>query len=180
MEALRQKGHPAADQLEAAHFCQAMRLHDLGKIAIPDAILNKPGPLDPHELKQMKTHCLAGARALRTIQVENDLAEEPVLKLAAEVALSHHERWDGSGYPLGLGGTDIPIAGRIAILIDIYDSLCSPRVYKSALPHGRALAIMKDMASTTFDADLYEIFIDVSDILRVNRLTSASINSRLT
>lgn len=151
-----------------------MRLHDFGKIAIPDAILNKPGPLDQNEFDTMKNHCLAGSRVLRAIQLENHLGDDPVLTMASEIALSHHERWDGRGYPQGLAGADIPMAARVAILIDIYDSLLSPRIYKQAFSHAKALEIMQDMAPQTFDPDLYDIFTAISHRLHANRHKFAS------
>ncbi len=168
MEALERESHPAAKLYEPGHVCQAIRLHDLGKIAIPDAILRKPGPLSSEETKIMQTHCVAGARTLRNIQIDNQLDSDPVLSLAIDVALYHHERWRGQGYPHGVKGNAIPVIGRIATLIDVYDSLCSARVYKLPFSHEQALETMSEMAPTTFDPELYEIFTGISHSIQAS------------
>ena len=113
----------------------ASPMHDIGKIGIPDAVLLKQGPLDEREWPIMKMHCEIGARILKH-------GESPYLGMALDIALSHHERWDGSGYPRGLAGEDIPLAARIMTITDVYDALRSRRPYKLALPHEKALEII--------------------------------------
>ena len=113
----------------------ASPMHDIGKIGIPDAVLLKQGPLDEREWPVMKMHCEIGARILKH-------GESPYLGMALDIALSHHERWDGSGYPRGLAGEGIPLAARIMAITDVYDALRSRRPYKPALPHEKALEII--------------------------------------
>lgn len=129
----------------------ASMLHDVGKISIPDAILKKPGPLTDEERKIMNNHAVNGYEMLRE-------AESPFLQMGAVIAWSHHEKFDGSGYPRGLKGDDIPLEGRIVALADVFDALCSRRCYKEAWPIENVLDIVKKCAGTHFDPDLVEIF----------------------
>jgi HD-GYP domain-containing protein (c-di-GMP phosphodiesterase class II) len=123
----------------------AATLHDVGKIAVPDAILTKPGPLTADERAVMQDHVLLGYEMLGD-------SDDPVLALAASIALTHHERVDGSGYPRGLVGDQIPIEGRIAAVADVYDALTSVRVYRGALHPRAAFAVMQEGRGTQFDA----------------------------
>lgn len=129
----------------------AAPLHDLGKIAIPDAILLSQGQLTPSEFEVMKTHCEIGADLLSGSDV-------PLLRMAAEIASSHHERWDGSGYPKGLAGESIPLAGRIVAVADTFDALRYPRPYKTAWPLSEALDEIERGAGTRFDPRVVEAF----------------------
>jgi putative two-component system response regulator len=131
----------------------ATPMHDVGKIGIPDAILLKKGKLGPAEWEVMKTHTTIGAMIL-----EGDSSD--LLLLAKEIALSHHERWDGTGYPRALAGEGIPLAGRIVALADVFDALTSSRPYKEAWTVEKALDKIRSAAGSQFDPKLVEIFLD--------------------
>jgi len=150
----------AGQSPEAADLLyQASPMHDIGKVAIPDAILNKPARLTPDEFAIMQQHTLLGYEMLRHSQ-------RPLFQLAAEVALTHHEKWDGSGYPGGLAGEQIPIGGRITALVDVYDALSSRRVYKEAFSEDRVLQIIKEGRGGHFDPDLVDLFFNNLDSIR--------------
>ncbi|HLI57556.1 MAG TPA: HD domain-containing phosphohydrolase, partial [Actinomycetota bacterium] len=134
----------------------ASALHDVGKIGIPDAILQKPGPLTPTERVAMQRHTLIGHSLLSG-------TESPLLALGASIALTHHERWDGTGYPFGLRGEDIPAEGRVTAVADVFDALTSNRVYRKALPIDEALDTMRAAASTHFDPEVLEAFLGSID-----------------
>jgi putative two-component system response regulator len=137
----------------------ASPLHDIGKVGIPDAILLKPGQLSSAEFEIMKTHTTIGARAL-----DRALTKFPAmqyLRTARDIALTHHERLDGSGYPSGLQGTDIPLAGRVVAVCDTYDAITSKRVYKSAKPHHIARAEIMRASGSHFDSKIVECFLAV-------------------
>lgn len=129
----------------------AAPMHDVGKIGIPDAILQKPGKLDPDEWAVMQTHPEIGA------EIIGDDGSN-LLDMAREVALNHHEKWDGSGYPNGLKGTDIPVSARIVALADVFDALTSERPYKSAWPIDKATGLIREQTGKHFDPDLVEAF----------------------
>jgi response regulator RpfG family c-di-GMP phosphodiesterase len=140
-------------------FRMACMLHDVGKVGIDDAILKKPGRLDLDEYELMKTHTTIGASLFQDAQSEFDA-------MAAEVALTHHERWDGTGYPHGLAGTAIPLWGRITSVADVYDVLSCHRVYKEAWPEDRVLAEIRSQAGKQFDAEVVERFLEALPNLR--------------
>ncbi len=141
----------------------ASSMHDVGKIGIPDSILLKPGKLDADEWELMKTHTTIGAELLA-----HDDSE--LMKMAHEIALSHHERWDGSGYPNGLAGEAIPKSGRITALADVFDALTSPRPYKKAWSIDDTMALIKDASGKHFDPELVDIFIQqLANILAVRK-----------
>jgi len=137
----------------------AAPMHDVGKIGIPDRILLKPGRLTLEEAAIMRTHTEIGASILGGTDV-------PLLALAKVIALSHHEKWDGTGYPKGLSGEDIPEVGRIVALIDVYDALSHHRVYRPALPEHEVLTIMKQGYGTHFDPRLFDVFMDLLPEMR--------------
>lgn len=135
-------------------------LHDIGKVGIPDRILLKPGRFEPEEFEIMKTHTTLGRDAI--LHAEQDLGMEmPFLKYAKEIALSHQEKWDGSGYPEGLSGDDIPISARLMAVADVYDALISRRVYKAPMPHEKAVQIIKEGKGSHFDPDMVEAFVEL-------------------
>lgn len=131
-------------------------LHDIGKVAIPDCILLKPGQLNDQEFEIMKSHAVAGAETLKAALER--YPEQRFLQIAHEIARSHHERFDGSGYPDGLVGKDIPLSARIMALADVYDALTSKRVYKDAFTHKVASDIIYDGAGSHFDSQLVMAF----------------------
>ena len=136
-------------------------LHDIGKVGIPDRILRKPGRYEPQEFAIMKTHPQLGWDALNKAQ---DAAGEAIefLEIAKQIVLSHHEKWNGSGYPQGLAGDDIPIPARLMALADVYDALISPRVYKVGMSHFEAMQIIMAGSGTHFDPDVVNAFLAVN------------------
>jgi CHASE1-domain containing sensor protein len=147
------------DDVEALR--QAAPMHDIGKIGIPDAILQKPGKLTPDEFAVMKTHTRIGADILSG-------SKALMLQMAREIALNHHERWDGKGYPRGLTGKTIPECARIVAIVDVYDALSHDRVYRPALPESEVLTIMQQGAGTHFDPLLMTFFfLHLAEIRRI-------------
>jgi putative two-component system response regulator len=140
-------------------------LHDIGKVGIPDRILLKPGRFEPHEFEIMKTHTTLGHDAI--VHAESALGTNvEFLSFAKSIALSHQEKWDGSGYPHGLAGDDIPIAARLMAVADVYDALISRRVYKAGMPHEKAVQIMTNGRGSHFDADMFDAFVDIQEEFR--------------
>ncbi len=132
-------------------------LHDIGKVGIPDRILLKPGQFEPAEFEQMKRHTVLGAQAIA--QAESQLGTPvPFLACAKEIARSHQEKWDGSGYPDGLSGEQIPVSARLMALADVYDALISKRVYKDGMPHEQARDIILRGRGSHFDPDVTDAF----------------------
>ncbi len=152
------KGHPSysevLDEQTIDLLYKSAPLHDIGKVGIPDAILLKPGKHEPEEFEIMKTHAAIGAEALQG--AEKKLGTTSFLGLAREIAETHHEKWDGSGYPAGLAGETIPLSGRLMAVADVYDALISKRVYKPAFPHEKAMAIIREGRGSHFDPDVVD------------------------
>ncbi|MDR1271996.1 MAG: response regulator [Clostridiales Family XIII bacterium] len=142
-------------QSAADDIAEATKLHDIGKIAMPDNVLLKPGKLTPEEFDIIKTHPAFGAGML--LEAVGRLGNDNLLKEAYDIAYSHHEKWNGSGYPLGLAGTEIPLSARIAAIADVFDALTSDRPYKKAFSIGDALDILYDGAGQHFDPNLIEV-----------------------
>jgi putative two-component system response regulator len=138
---------------------QSSQLHDVGKIAISDRILQKPGRLTAEEFEEMKKHTTFGGQIIEKIEASTSVSD--FLKHAKIFAGTHHEKWDGSGYPTGLKGEDIPLQGRIMALADVYDALVSERPYKKAFSHSDAVKIIQESKGTHFDPVLADIFIAV-------------------
>ena len=135
---------------------KAVPLHDIGKVAVPDRILKKPGPLTKEETTVMRTHADVGATTLRSVIERTPGAF--FLAMAEQIAQSHHEWYNGEGYPCGIAGDEIPLAARITAVADVYDALTSKRVYKDVMPHEQAMAIITTGAGTQFDPDVVEAF----------------------
>jgi putative two-component system response regulator len=141
----------------------AAPMHDIGKIGIPDKILLKPGKLSTEEFDIIKTHTTIGARILSK-------SKSDIIRCAQQIAVSHHERWDGSGYPQGLAGTQIPLTGRIVTLVDTFDALTSSRPYKEPYPLDRTLDIMRQSRGNHFDPELLDLFLDnIDDIVAIKK-----------
>ena len=152
---------------------QAAQLHDVGKIGIPDSILFKPDQLDPQEYELMKKHALLGKDIIQPLSAHDfevfrrhaslgeqmlRIPDSPMMTVAAVIAETHHERWDGTGYPLGLKGQDIPIEGRITAVADVFDAVSSKRPYKPAFPRERCFEILEEGSGTQFDPACVEAF----------------------
>lgn len=164
---LQVQGNEAAEsellsQKDIDLLVSAAPLHDVGKISVPDAILLKPGKLTPEEFEVMKTHTTKGAEVIENVMrgVESD----EYVDLAKEIALYHHERWDGTGYPTGLAGEQIPLAARIMAVADVYDALTAERCYKKAFSKEKALQIIKEESGTHFDPEVVRAFFSCSAI----------------
>ena len=169
---------PAVDLIE-----QAAQLHDVGKIGIPDSILHKPGKLDPEEFELIQEHCGIGRRIINPLSHEESIrlkahtsvgmqiigsTTSPVLKMAAVIASTHHEKWDGTGYPRGLAGNEIPIEGRIVAVADVFDALSSKRPYKEAFPLEKCLTILSDGRGKHFDPRVLDAFLKrLDDVISV-------------
>jgi len=146
------------DPDECELLMHAAPMHDIGKIGIPDAILLKPGPLDPDEWEEMKRHTTIGAELLAG-------SHSPVVQLGEVIALTHHERWDGSGYPHGLAGDAAPLVGRISAIADVFDALISERPYKDAWDHQSAANEISSQAGRQFDPELVDLFLGLQPAL---------------
>ena len=156
----------------------AAQLHDVGKIGIPDSILLNPGKLSREEFEIMKEHCRLGCEIMAPLAraemsgLNRNLHGQPVtgvaspmLALAANIARTHHEKWDGTGYPDGLQGEEIPIEGRITCVADVYDALCSERPYKPSFPREKCLEIMLSERGTRFDPRVLDVFFERLDMI---------------
>jgi len=138
-----------ADQVEIILLASPM--HDVGKVGIPDAVLLKPGRLNEVERKIIESHCIIGAEILKGSDV-------PLMKLSQTIAFTHHEKWDGTGYPTRLKGTDIPVEGRIVALADVFDALTNKRVYKPAMSLDDTMTIIREGSGAHFDPAVVEAF----------------------
>jgi putative two-component system response regulator len=148
-EILARRSGIAPERSEAIRL--ASQLHDVGKVAIPDSVLLKPGKLTDEEMQTMRDHCQIGYEMLAG-------SSSDVVRLGATIARSHHEWWDGSGYPQGLAGEAIPLEGRIAAIADVYDALTTDRVYRPAFPHKIAVEMMRAERGSHFDPSLLDVF----------------------
>jgi len=135
---------------------QSCQLHDVGKISISDTLLNKPGKLTPEEFEKMKTHTTFGEKAI--LRLKEKAMDDGSLEYARVIAISHHERWDGSGYPYGLKEDEIPLLARMMAIADVYDALVESRPYKNSFPHDKAVSIIVEGKGGHFDPYLTEVF----------------------
>ncbi|WP_461205045.1 HD-GYP domain-containing protein [Clostridium sp. DL1XJH146] len=139
------------------NMSKASALHDIGKVAIPDKILLKPGKLSKEEFEVMKTHTIAGANTLSNVREE--FPNNTFVEIGIRIVKFHHEKWDGSGYPYGLKGEDIPLSARIVAVVDVYDSLRSKRVYKEAFSHEESIKIIEEGIGLHFDPEIADVFL---------------------
>jgi putative two-component system response regulator len=165
----RLKAHPRFSAVLSDAFINLLfksaPLHDIGKVGIPDRILLKPARFEPHEFEIMKTHTTLGRAAIE--HAERALGSTmPFLSIAKEIAYSHQEKWDGSGYPEGLAGEAIPVSARLMAVADVYDALISRRVYKEGMPHEQAVQILIDGKGKHFDPDIIDAFIGLQEEFR--------------
>ncbi|GHT73490.1 two-component system response regulator [Spirochaetia bacterium] len=142
-------------------FLQSSQLHDVGKVVIKDSILLKSGRLSNDEFEKMKTHTLHGVRIIE--EIEKHTPETGFLSYAKIFAASHHEKWDGTGYPHGLKGEEIPLMGRLMAIVDVYDALISARPYKAPLSHAESVNIIASGKGTQFDPALVDLFLSAAD-----------------
>ncbi len=144
-------------------YAIAAPLHDIGKVGIPDGILRKPGPLTHEEREQMKKHTILGYQVL--LSATQELHNNPMVVIAANIAKYHHEKWDGSGYPTGIAGKEIPLCARMMAVADVYDALVSKRVYKNALSHAESMQIIHEGSGSHFDPAVVQAFETFADTL---------------
>ncbi len=145
-------------------------LHDIGKVGVPDNILLKPGKLNFEEFEEMKNHTLYGQKILA--RALEELGEDSFLRYAEEIAYTHHEKWDGSGYPRGLVGENIPLSGRMMAIIDVFDALVSKRVYKPPFTFSKAITIIEEGRGVHFDPLLVDILMDSLEEMRIIALAN--------
>ena len=141
-------------------------LHDIGKVGVPDRVLNKPGLLTPEEMLEMRQHPRYGRDVIEQAQRAAGVRDDLTLSLAKDIVYTHHEKWDGTGYPEGLHGAEIPIPGRIMALVDVYDAVHTRRLYGAPLSHNETIALIRKGSGTHFDPAVVEAFLAVSDTLR--------------
>ncbi len=165
--ALRERGENGIGEDFVEQIYRSSPLHDIGKVAIPDAILRKPTTLNAEEERLMRLHTTIGGDVLSTV-IERH-GGRSLLHMAMEIAYSHHERWDGGGYPRGLAGTEIPLPARIVAVVDAYDAIISPRPYKPRLSHDEAVRRIADERGSHFDPRLVDAFLGVApDFQRIS------------
>lgn len=163
-EQLARSGYDQIDAAWTGRLRMAASMHDIGKVGVPDHVLLKPGKLTDDEYAVIKDHPNMGADTLMAIRKQFD--NDPLIDMSVEVALSHHERWDGKGYPIGLAGESIPFSARIVSVADVYDALTVKRVYKPAMSHDNAAAIIADGRGSQFDPAVVDAFLVIQNEFR--------------
>jgi len=153
-------------KLNPKSLIKAAALHDVGKIGVPDNVLLKPGKLTPEEFEVIKNHSIIGSDIIAKIHANDVIDDTGYLARAREICRSHHERWDGKGYPDGLAGEDIPLSARILSVLDVYDALISPRVYKPAFSHEKAIEIITEGSGSQFDPSIVSAFLEIADTIK--------------
>jgi response regulator RpfG family c-di-GMP phosphodiesterase len=138
-------------------------LHDIGKVGVPDAVLNKPGPLTPDERVEMQRHPGYGLEVILRAEREAGITDDAILAMAKEIVYTHHEKWDGKGYPQGLRGTDIPVPGRVMAVVDVYDACTGPRVYQRSLTHAETIDLIVKGKGNHFDPHVVDAFLTVAE-----------------
>jgi hypothetical protein len=160
--------HPRFHRIATTSFVRSIgissALHDIGKVGVEDSILLKPGPLTTEERKRIEEHTGYGGDCIR--QIQQRIGDPAFLEMAREIALHHHERWDGTGYPDGLSREQIPLAARIVAIADVYDALSVRRVYKAPFPHEACVAKIRSESGKHFDPDLVEVFLSIQSQFR--------------
>jgi HD-GYP domain-containing protein (c-di-GMP phosphodiesterase class II) len=141
-------------------------LHDIGKVGVPDQLLNKPGALTADEYREMQKHPIYGLDVITRAERDAGAHDDATLAMAKDIVYTHHERWDGQGYPRGLTRDEIPIPGRLIALVDVYDALTTRRVYRQPLPHDKAVELIVDGKGTHFDPSVVNAFMQIAPVLR--------------
>jgi adenylate cyclase len=149
-------------------------LHDIGKVGVPDSVLNKPGALTPDELAEMRRHPVYGRDVILKAERNALVRDDEILSLAKAIVYTHHERWDGTGYPEGVSGDEIPIPGRIVAVVDVYDATTTRTLYQPSLSHAQALALIVSRKGTHFDPDVIEAFVRVAPVFETLSAESGS------
>jgi response regulator RpfG family c-di-GMP phosphodiesterase len=161
------------DEEKVELFAKLAPLHDIGKVGVPDHLLLKPARLTQPEFEEVKKHAAYGRNVIEKAEGRVGVHTDTLLQFAKDIVYTHHERWDGSGYPEGLKGEDIPIAGRLMALVDVYDALISKRVYKDPVSPDEAVRIIKEAEGTQFDPDVVDAFLRVETEWRKIALENA-------
>lgn len=169
--AIKLQGHPKFGDFFNANTIEQLfksaPLHDIGKVGVRDSILLKPGKLTDEEFEEMKKHTQYGSDTIFRVELElGDALAQSFLSFAREIAYTHQEKWDGSGYPQGLKGEEIPISGRLMALADVYDALISRRVYKPPFTHSKAVEVITEGKGLHFDPDIVDAFLDIHEEFR--------------
>jgi response regulator RpfG family c-di-GMP phosphodiesterase len=141
-------------------------LHDIGKVGVPDHILNKRGALTPEELKEMRKHPVHGRDVILRAERDVGVHDDAILALAKDIVYTHHERWDGAGYPQGLRGDEIPVPGRLMAVVDVYDAAVSRALYRQPISHDAAVTFISNGAGTQFDPAVVEAFVCVASVFK--------------
>jgi response regulator RpfG family c-di-GMP phosphodiesterase len=139
-------------------------LHDIGKVGVRDCVLNKPGALTPEELAEMRAHPVLGREVILKAEARAGVRDDATLEMAKDIVYTHHERWDGSGYPQGLRGAAIPIAGRVMAVVDVYDAARARNLYQKCLPHSAIVDLIVAGKGTHFDPAVVDAFLSVEDL----------------
>ena len=140
-------------------------LHDIGKVGVPDHLLNKPGKLTPEEYLEMQKHPVYGLDVINNAQRDVGAAEDQILAMAKDIVYTHHEWWDGKGYPRGIKGKSIPVAGRLVAVVDVYDAMTARRLYRQPVSHEEAVQLIVGGRGTHFDPDVVDAFVRIAPSL---------------